>query len=282
LAEGNRVRSRGKGPLVSVIMPSYNESGYIATAIQSVLAQTFDTFELIVVDDASTDGTPEIVASFADPRIRLLVSPSNRGAAACRNAAVENASGSYLALHDADDISEPDRLARQVAFLEANPEIDILGTSTRWIDAKGKTIGVSVPETSHEAICACPLRGFGIAHASIVMRREVMEAIGGYDPELRRSEDYGFLLRCVDDFRFANIRDILYVIRWLPRRKWAEVCERKNRKAQIAYIRRTRQGFTAYGWLLTDYLRLLAGPVYWHLPALRVRWTTYFRQRSQR
>ena len=270
-------------PIVSVMMPTFNESRYVGAAVQSILGQTLGDLELIVVDDASTDGTPDIVASFADPRIRLIRNTSNRGPGACRNMAIEAARAPYLALMDADDISEPDRLEKQLAFLETHPDVDILGTDTRWIDGRGKLIGTSKLPTNHGAICARPLRGFWIAHASMMLRRSVMATVGGYDTELRRGEDYELLLRCMGRFRFGNLSEPLYTIRWLAKYKWAGLfSEIKVQTKLVAYIRRTRQPLTAYAWLLLPYIRIVLGPLTDHLVAMRVRWGTRLGWRLRR
>ena len=121
-------------PLVSVLMPVYNAEKYLAASIGSILAQTYGDFELLICDDASTDGSLEIVRSFDDTRMTLLTNRENLGNAATRNRLIEHASGEYVAVLDADDTAEPDRLARQVDFLERNPEIGLCGS---WVNVIG-------------------------------------------------------------------------------------------------------------------------------------------------
>jgi len=120
-------------PKVSVIMPVYNTETYVAQAIESILAQTFTDFEFIIVDDGSTDRTPAILDAFSrsDNRVRIIHNPVNRGPAACRNIGLNNSSGEYIALMDADDISKPERLAKQSAYLHNHPDVFVLGSSVQ-------------------------------------------------------------------------------------------------------------------------------------------------------
>ena len=139
----------GREPLVSVIMPAYNAEAYIAEAVSSILDQSWRNLELIIVDDASTDSTADIIRGLTDPRIRLLTNSCNLGISASTNRAVDASRGEYLALMDDDDISMPDRLKAQVTSLENNPEIMILGTGSYLIDPKGKFFGYTgaLPES---------------------------------------------------------------------------------------------------------------------------------------
>ena len=139
----------GREPLVSVIMPAYNAEAYIAEAVSSILDQSWRNLELIIVDDASTDSTADIIRGLTDPRIRLLTNSRNLGISASTNRAVDASRGEYLALMDDDDISMPDRLKAQVTSLENNPEIMILGTGSYLIDPKGKFFGYTgaLPES---------------------------------------------------------------------------------------------------------------------------------------
>ena len=139
----------GREPLVSVIMPAYNAEAYIAEAVSSILDQSWRNLELIIVDDASTDSTADIILGLTDPRIRLLTNSRNLGISASTNRAVDASRGEYLALMDDDDISMPNRLKAQVTSLENNPEIMILGTGSYLIDPEGKCFGYTgaLPES---------------------------------------------------------------------------------------------------------------------------------------
>ena len=149
-----------KAPAVSVIMPVFNGRRYLAKAIASVLAQTFADFELIVVDDGSTDRTPEILARFAenDARIRIVSRP-NTGIVGALNDAIAVARGEFLARMDADDLCEPERFAKQVEYLRAHPDCVIHGTQILRIDPGDLPIGPETQLLDHEAILARLLEG---------------------------------------------------------------------------------------------------------------------------
>src|SRR5258708_7569819 len=115
-------------PLISVIMPVYNAAPFVREAVESILAQTLGDFELIMIDDASTDGSPEILARFTDPRCRLLTNANNLGAAETKNRGIAEARGEFLAFLDADDVATPQRLARQLEWLRAHPAVGLLGS----------------------------------------------------------------------------------------------------------------------------------------------------------
>ncbi|MFS8652378.1 MAG: glycosyltransferase family 2 protein, partial [Caldibacillus sp.] len=115
-------------PFVTVFMPVYNSGKYLVEAIESILRQTYRNLELLIVDDGSTDHSIEIIKTFADPRIRLIKNDQNRGIPFTRNVGLKEARGKYLAIMDSDDISHPERIERQVAYLENHPAIDVAGT----------------------------------------------------------------------------------------------------------------------------------------------------------
>ena len=199
--------TRPTPPSVSVIMPAYNVAPYIAEAIESVLAQTFSDFELLIVDDGSTDGTAAIARHFAerDHRIRLL-QQENRGLAAARNTALEHARASALALLDSDDLWMPRFLEAQMAVLEARPEVDIVTGNARtlgshedgrparpWPDPR--------PSPNLWTILGDELSVFIMS----VFRRRVYDTIGGFDDMLRTNEDFDFWLRAaLAGFTFAR------------------------------------------------------------------------------
>ncbi|HVH54709.1 MAG TPA: glycosyltransferase family A protein [Vicinamibacterales bacterium] len=202
-----KTRSPGETPTVSVIMPAYNVSAYIGEAISTVRAQTLADFELLIVDDGSTDDTADIVRRFAavDDRIRLL-QQENRGLAAARNTALRNARSGLMALLDSDDLWHPRFLQAQVALLEQKPDVDIV-TGNGW------TLGSH--EDGHPArpwpdprptpdlwtILGDELSVFIMS----VFRRRVYDTIGGFDEMLRTNEDFDFWLRAaLAGFKFAR------------------------------------------------------------------------------
>lgn len=136
-------RDKTMKPLVSIIMPSYNCEKFIGEAIESVLQQTYDNWELIIVEDASEDNSLELIHTYHDKRIKLFYNSSNKGIAESTNIGIEKSKGKYIALLDDDDIAEKERLSLQVEYLEEHSEIDILGGRTIFIDEEGKVIDYS-------------------------------------------------------------------------------------------------------------------------------------------
>jgi len=162
-------------PRITVLIPVYNREGYIAAAIDSVLAQSFTDFELLIVDDGSTDRSMEIISSYADPRIRIERNPYNKGGPWARNRGLDLARGEYVAMLDSDDVAAPERLARQNAFLDAHPNYALVGSGKHTLNASGKRIkGLrSRPDTAAE-IKAQLLFRCCIAHTSIMARTAIM------------------------------------------------------------------------------------------------------------
>lgn len=184
-------------PAVSVIMSVYNGEKFLRTAIDSVLAQTFRDWELIVVDDASTDSTPEILSEYRDPRIQVLRNETNRKQAVCSNRGIAAASGRYIARLDADDVALPDRLAEQVAYLETHPDVILVASAAYFIDETGSRIGL---QSGGLDDCALKFR-FAVLnpliHSTVVFRAEAARQANGYDedPQYWVAEDLEFLLR---------------------------------------------------------------------------------------
>jgi len=182
-------------PAVSVVMPAFNVAGYIATAVESVLGQTFADFELIVVDDGSTDGTPDIVRGFRDPRIRLLSCP-HRGLPFPFCAGTEAATAPYLSFLDGDDYWSPLKLERHVRFLEEHPEVDLTFSWSRFVDEQGRDTGLTSRRwsgpISFSQLLADNVMGNGSA---LVCRREAFLKAGGFDLTMPCCQDVDICLR---------------------------------------------------------------------------------------
>ena len=206
---------REAGPTVSAILPAYNAESFIRDSIESVLKQTYRRLELIVVDDGSTDATGDVIAQYArrDPRVLHLRQP-NRGVAAARNLAISSAGGDYIAPIDADDVWFPEKIARQVKALEsASPETGVAYAWSRRIDASGQVFPETRPrpEIRGWVYPAFIYKNFCSASAPLI-RRECLEAVGGYDPELRAlggegCEDLDLLLRLAERYAFELVRE---------------------------------------------------------------------------
>ncbi len=199
-------------PRVSVHMPVFNAEPFLAEAVESILAQTMPDFEFIVIDDGSTDGSAALLDDFAarDSRIRLVRRP-NRGITATRNEALDLAQAEYFAVMDADDVALPERLQRQVDYLDAHPECVAVGSTVLLIDAEGAPIRRLSEETEHVDIDALHLAGRGgiITHPASMMRRAALVEIGGYRAQFQTAEDLDVFLRLAERGRLANLPEVL-------------------------------------------------------------------------
>jgi len=194
---------------VSVVMSVYNDSLYLVDAIKSILSQSFCDFEFIIVDDGSTDNSASIICKFNDSRIKLLTQEHN-GLSSALNYGILNSTGCLVIRMDADDISLPNRIEKQVKFMEKNPEIALIGGSANLIDNDKKILGKRLVPSDEVVILdilpySCPM-----IHPTLCFRRELFDNIGGYREIFTYSQDYDFILRAVDlGYRIANIPSIL-------------------------------------------------------------------------
>jgi glycosyltransferase involved in cell wall biosynthesis len=199
-------------PLISVLMPAYNAERYIAETVESILVQTFRDFEFLIIDDGSTDRTPEILADYAgrDGRIRL-VRRENRGLVTTLNELISLARGPLLARMDADDIAMPQRFERQVAFLQSHPEVVAVGSRVIAIDPDGDELFEMCREENHEAIDSANMKRQGgtFMHPAVMMRAGAVRSIGGYRTEYHLCEDMDLWLRLAEVGKLYNIQEIL-------------------------------------------------------------------------
>lgn len=197
-------------PKVSVVMPALNAEKYIAEAIESILGQTFSDLEFIIINDGSTDGTAEILESYRtrDPRIRVY-HQKNSGVATAMNLGCQLAQGKYIARMDADDISLPQRLARQIAYLDQHPEISICGTwmHTFW---QSKQELVRYPEDPDIALCTLPFQMPFVGGSLMFDRRLYAERGVHYNPHVGATDDYLFIVECSKYCRVSSVPEVLY------------------------------------------------------------------------
>lgn len=199
-------------PLISIVMPAYNASRYINAAILSILNQTYRNFELIIINDGSTDDTLEKINLFKDKRI-IIINQTNKGLVDTLNRGINLAKAEFIARQDADDISEPTRLEEQIYFFKKSPDTILIGSSMGVIDMDSKKLHnhyvlLSDAEIKLELLIRSPF-----AHGSVMFRKVAFEQAGGYKKDEWPAEDYGLWLRMAPYGNFANINKPLYLYR---------------------------------------------------------------------
>ena len=191
-------------PRVSVVLCVYNQAAYVAEAIASILGQTLTDLELIVVDDGSTDSSPEVVRGFTDPRVRYVRNERNLGHAGSLNRGVALARGRYLAIMDSDDISLPERLARQVDFLDAHPDVAMCGS---WVETFGARMELRRFPTEPAVLAASLLLSCPFSMPTVMLRREAMLP-EGFDPR-GLAFDYAYWVEVANRAPVANLPEVL-------------------------------------------------------------------------
>jgi glycosyltransferase involved in cell wall biosynthesis len=207
MAENNSV------PIISVTMCVYDGEKYLKEAVDSILEQTFDDLEFIIVDDGSTDSTAAILAGYKDPRLRV-VNQLHLGISKSRNHALLMARGEYIAVLDADDTAHSTRLKTQIAYLRQHPTIVALGTGYSQVDVTRDRTRVIVPPGNDSTIRRAMVSGNPICHSSVLMRRSALERVGSYDETLSFSEDYELWSRLAQVGELANLPDALVTRRY--------------------------------------------------------------------
>ncbi len=195
---------------ISVILPVYNAELYIEEAVNSILSQTFTDFELIIIDDGSTDGSSDLLSKLAalDARIRLIAR-ENKGLIATLNEAISLANSDYIARMDADDIALPTRLAKQFEFLQANPNVAVLGTCYRYIDVQGNVGAKRNTFTSHDDISASFYFCNPIAHPSVMVNYRLLGSDYCYLEQYKTIEDLELWSRLSSKYQLANLAEVL-------------------------------------------------------------------------
>jgi hypothetical protein len=204
-------------PAISVLMPVYNAGRFLAPALESVLAQTFPDFELIAIDDGSSDGSAEVLAEFAarDRRLRVFTQ-KNQGIVTTLNRAIELARATLVARMDADDLSRPDRFAKQVAYLSQHPEVAAVSGAMDYIDEGGTYLRTAFFPTAPATIAKELLHRNCVCHAPVMVRTAVLRVVGGYRKIVQYAEDYDLFLRISEVAQIANLPDVLYSVRLHP------------------------------------------------------------------
>jgi glycosyltransferase involved in cell wall biosynthesis len=198
-------------PLLSVVMPVYNALPFLGESIRSILEQTLSDFEFVILDDASTDDSVELLREWArrDKRIHLYESKKRLGLSGSSNAVVSKTRASIVARMDADDIAHPDRLRRQWNIIEGRPDVAVVGTLCNGIDATGREVR---PRDRWRLVRRSVYIPF--PHGSAMFRREVFDQVGGYDEEAAGGEDQDLFSRMAARGRVLTLPDVLYSYRY--------------------------------------------------------------------
>ena len=294
-------------PLVSVLLPVFNRERLVLEAVRSIQAQTMQDWELLILDDASTDGSFQSCQTLAaqDPRIRVFSNSQNLGVAATRNRLVSLASGEFIAHQDSDDISMPDRLALQVRKLESFPEAAMVSGICEWIDLSGKILryspylllrGEQYPDDK-AAMFRLLYLGCVVENATCMVRSSMLSQIPGpFDPALRMCCDWRFAMDVAHRFPIVGLAQVLVRLRrgpghdhlWSHRQLgflYARLClrgayrEYRNYVSGVNYFR-YRQAVAlhllwSYGWSTPRYLRLLKAIAY--DPTNKTAWKQFVR-----
>lgn len=200
-------------PVVSVVMSFFNAGATLGRALRSLQLQNFPHWELLLFDDGSTDDGAAVVAALSDPRIRLMRDGIRRGLPARLNQGIAQAYGMYIARIDADDVAFPERLSRQLDYLNRQPQVDLLATSALLVDAEDGVLGVLPAGLSHEAICSRPWQGFPMPHPTWMGRTDWFRQ-NPYDEAATKAQDQVLLYKTYRTSRFAGLPDVLLGYRY--------------------------------------------------------------------
>jgi len=231
-------------PRVTVLLAVCNGEPYLGDAIRSVLAQTFRDFELLVIDDASSDGSPATLAAFRDPRLRVVRNDQNLGLTRSLNRGLALTESEYVARLDADDLSFPKRLERQVAFLDAHPDVGVVGAQGIPVDVRGRRLA-RVGWWHREwrrprggaAFDWYRMFDTPFIHSSVMFRRAlVRDELGGYDESFLLSQDAELWMRAARRTRLANLDTALVAMRISPSSLTADPKRRGSREQKIAIL----------------------------------------------
>lgn len=227
---------KNKIPKISVVMSVYNGEKYLREAIDSILNQTFADFEFIIIDDGSTDESSDIIKSYNDPRI-ILIRQKNKGLAAALNVGIKAARGKYIARMDADDISAQSRLEKQILFMESNPVCVALGTNAVVINEDGEELYKTDLPLDNETIKSLVVTGCPFYHGSVMLKRDTLFAVDGYNEEVRMAQDDFLWIKIQNHGYFYLVKEALYYYRITSNNisKLNKTASRKLREIIIDY-----------------------------------------------
>lgn len=235
-------------PIVSVVMPAFNAGSVIDAAIRSVLAQTYRSIEVIMIDDGSVDETGSAIAKFRDRRLRVVHHHVRKGLATRLNEGIGLARGAYIARMDADDIAYPERLERQLDYMQKHPQVSLVGCAAMAFRHRDAAIGVIDVAIDHAKICSSPASGFNLPHPTWFGRKSFFQRFP-YTETASRAQDQDLLLRAHRQAVFANLPEVLLGYRQ------EQVSARNIVRGRMHYGR----AIIAYGMSQSDYGLLVRG-----------------------
>lgn len=215
-------------PLITVAMPIYNAGEYLRMAVLSIVQQTYPCWELFLIDDGSTDNALQSIADINDARIRIFRDGKNKGLAARLNECIDLANGQYLARMDQDDVSYPERFARQIAAMQNNPTLDLLATRAVTIDENNHITGLFPYAISHQEICARPWRGFHFPHPTWMGKVKWFRQYRYTLPGPYFCEDQELLLRSYPRSQFGTLNVILFAYRVRGKVNWQKLAKTRH------------------------------------------------------
>jgi len=263
--------ARSKAPLVTVLMTVRNGEPYVRQAVASVLEQSMGDLELLVVDNASTDASLDTVRSFGDGRVRIRLNGCDLGRTRALNVGLRHARGEFVAVLDADDLADPERLALQTDFLRRHPGVAMAGGGYRAIDQQGRLLAEHSMPLTHQDILNCFPVWNPIPHSTMIFRRRAVMDMGGYPSAYIWAQDYALILKMARRHALANLPQTLGAIRQHPEQMTAlpahaahKLLEsyqllRKGRSLAGVSPASKAEGRTVCAGLARDYLALLDG-----------------------
>lgn len=243
-------------PLVSITSAFYNTGPIITEMIKSVFSQTFTDWELILLDDGSTDNSLDIARSIDDPRVKVYSNGQNRGRSYSLNRLTELSNGKYIARMDSDDMMSPTRIEKQALVLEQHSHVDAVGTGICYLDGKGNPLGHWIAPQNHRQICRNPSRTLEICHGSIMAAKSWFQC-HRYNEKIRYAVDFDFLFHAYESTRFANVPEPLYYYRLEQSYSLKKQAVARHNSAKFLWkyhFKRGRLDQSFYHWIM-QYLK---------------------------
>lgn len=250
-------------PCVSVLMPVYNAERFLKSAVDSILSQSFSDFELVAINDGSTDSSLDILESYSDQRIRIISNTRNLGLITTLNNGLKEARAEYVARMDADDVSHPERLEKQVRYLDKNPNTVMVGSWGIYIDEAGCNLFPIQPPHHSKEMRKALFKFNCFIHPSVMFRKIPVLSAGGYNEKAQHAEDYDLWLRLSESFSLANIPEVLVSYRIHADQISLRKISRQRKIANVCRIwalsRRQGMGLTICSESID-----FSSPTWWH------------------